>query len=203
MKNHTYIWILAIATFLASVSFFAYEMNTANIENDQFLANLKDIAQTSNNIEKVRSFYSIENSGRGWFNINGYDANPVKDIYYTVAPVHVSEFASTTDLSPSEVYFLTDVFKKYPFVGRIRNDVSISGTCADERNVNYSCTALEFYLPLSLLTLWSSDASTWYSSGYMYVPFELSASDQSYLHHYFTEVKEVGPDWYSFSGQHL
>jgi hypothetical protein len=125
------------------------------------------------------------------------------DIYYTAGQVHFADFASTTNLTRQQVYTLADIFQKYPFVGRVQNDVNINGECADEVRVASPCTALKFFLPLSLRKLWFSDPIAWYSSGYMYVPFELSKDNQAYLNRYFADVKEIAPHWYAFSGEHF
>ena len=98
---------------------------------------------------------------------------------------------------------LTGIIQKYPFVGRVRNDVNISGECTDNGGAFFPCTALKFYFPLSLRGLWFSDSVTWYSSGYMYVPFELSKDNQEYLSRYFASVQQIAPHWYAFSGEHL
>ena len=117
--------------------------------------------------------------------------------------MHFAGFASTTHLTQQDVYALTDMFKKYPFIGRIKNDINIGGECTDEKNSSYPCTALEFYLPLSLLVLWFSDPAPGIPSGYMYIPFALTDSNQAYFSRYFMSVKEIAPNWYSFTGQHF
>ena len=175
MKKHKYIWVIIVLVLLTGVVFYVYETSKQNSEKAEFLASLKSLSQDSTNLEKINSFDSIENSGGGWFNINSYDSNPDKDIYYTVAPVHFAGFASTTHLTQQDVYALTDMFKKYSFIGRIKNEVNIGGECTDEKNSSYPCTALEFYLPLSLLTLWFSDPAQWYSNGFIYIPFALKS----------------------------
>jgi len=196
-------YLLALLIVAAIASFIAYEIHKENSENAAFLAHLTNLTQDSVELEKITSFESIENEGSGWLNINGYDSNPATDTYYTVRQVHFADFASATELTRQQVYTLAGIFQKYPFIGRVQNDVNISGECADEANASSRCTALEFHLKLSLLMLWFADPTTWYSSGYMYVPFELSKYNQAYLSRYFASVQQIAPHWYTFSGEHF
>src|SRR5262249_52419272 len=88
--------------------------------------------------------------------------------------------------------------QEHPYLERIKGDVNLNGQCKGNNMMNYPCTAIEFYIQPSLLSLWFSDP---YSSGYIYIPFTLTQANQVYLKKEFSNVQEVTTNWYQFSGE--
>jgi len=204
MKTNKVIWTgIGIALLLVLATLHVYGSIRQDAEDAEFLRALTSLSQDSAGLETMANFQSVERSGGGWLRINGYDSNPANDIYYTIGRVQFAGFASSTGLTREQVDELTNVLQKYPFIARIDNNVNISGQCVDKINNLHRCTALEFYPSIGLYRLWFTDPASWYSSGHMYIPFQLSASNQSYLQRYFQKVTEIDPNWYSFTGQHL
>src|SRR5215831_4727673 len=200
MKTNKVIWTgIGIALLLVLATLHVYGSTRQDAEDAEFLRALTSLSQDSAGLETMATFQSVERSGGGWFRINGYDSNPANDIYYTVGPVQFAGFASSTGLTREQVDELTNVLQKYSFIARIENNVNISGECANNTNNLHRCTALEFYPPIGLYRLWFTDPASWHSSGHLYIPFQLSASNQSYLQRYFQEVMEIAPNWYSFT----
>src|SRR5262249_2043008 len=143
----------------------------------------------------------IENLGNGSFSINGNDANPGRNEYYTVRPVQLAEFASSTDLSPEQLKLLVAFMERYPYIETAAQDLNISGKCSTGSDVLLTCRVIKVYLQTPLFRK-LLNAESWHSEGYMHVPFQLDESDQAFLERYFDVVTEIAPDWYAFSGAH-
>ena len=163
-----------------------------------FLADLGSVSKDLAGLEAINGF-QIENLGNGSFSINGNGANPSRNEYYTIRPVQLAEFARSTNLSPEQLKLLVGFLERYPNIETVEQDLNLSGKCR-AGNVPV-CRAIKVYLQTSLFSQWFSAAS-WHSEGYMYIPFQLNESDQAFLKRYFGVVKEIAPDWYSFSGAH-
>jgi hypothetical protein len=199
MKTTKHIWIGIIVVIVIAVgALYAHGVRMENAERTALLADLGSASKDLSRLEAINGF-QIENLGKGSFNINGNDANPSRNEYYTTRPVQLAEFASSTDLSPEQLKLLVGFLERYPYIESVAQDLNISRNCSEGNVLLASCRVIKVYLKTSLFSQWFS-AESWHSQGYMYIPFQLNESDQAYLERYFGGVTEIAPDWYAFSG---
>jgi hypothetical protein len=200
MKKYIHIWII-VAVFAAGAGFYLYGVYEQNSEQVAFVSSLGGLSQDAGLLAKINGF-QIENEKNGSFNINGFVADPSNNKYYTDKPVQLAQFASSTNLSITQINTLLNFAKQTSYIERTEGDVNIGPVCTDENKVSSPCTVVEFYLSPSLFSAWFSDPASWYSYGYMYVPFALTQNNQAYFDRYFGTMKNLAPNWYSFSGKH-
>jgi hypothetical protein len=193
-------YLLAFLIVATIASFTAYEIQKENSENVEFLANLSNLSLDSMELAKIDGF-QIENENNGSFNVDGNNADPSDRAYYTYKPVSLVEFASSTGKTVDQVNMLFKFEEKHPYIAMVQGDVNLNGICRGANGISYQCTVVKFYLQRPFIYQFFYNPTDWYSSGYMYVPFELSNDNQAYLNRYFTDVKEIAPHWYAFSGE--
>lgn len=203
MTKHKYIWIIVVAlTLLAGAPFSLHEMTLERTENTAFVSNLENFSQEPIALAQIDGF-RMENENNGSFNVDGNNTAPSDNEYYTNRPVSLKEFASSTDMTTAQVDTLIGFAQKYPYIEMVEGDVNTGGKCTGRNGVSYSCTAVKFYLQHPFIFQFFSDPAAGYSSGYMYIPFALTSSNQAYLSRYFKTVTEIAPNWYAFSGEHF
>jgi hypothetical protein len=202
MNKNKYILMVVVLILLGAGAWFYFQ--EAQIEKDNrevFVYSIKNMSQDALRLAAINGF-DIENEYNGSFNINGYKSAPYENRYFTDRPASLTEFASSTGLTVDDVNMLLDFVQKHTYLAQIRGNVNLNGQCKSNSDATYTCSAVEFYIQPSLLTLWLSDPAIWYSNGYMYIPFPLTKYNQSYLDRYFGSVQEIAPNWYQFSGEH-
>jgi hypothetical protein len=196
MRNIKYIWIVVTGILIAGVVLYWGKVRVEDSDNESFVSNIESLSKVVDGLSTINGF-TIERKANSSVSINGFVADPSAQKYFTTHPVQIGEYASGTSLTIEQLHTLFDLVQKLSYVQMIRGDVNIGGKC-DGRRGTYACTAVEFYLRPSLLSMWFSDPTSWYSSGYIYVPASISATSQNYFRTHFYQVTEIAPDWFSF-----
>jgi hypothetical protein len=196
MRNIRYIWIVVTGILIARVVLYWGQVRVEYSDNGLFVSNIESLSKAVDGLSAIDGF-TIEREANSSLSINGFVADPSAQKYVTAHQVQIGEYASSTGLTIEQLHTPFDVVQEVSYVKMIRGDVNVGGKC-DGRRGTYACTAVEFYLRPSPLARWFSDPTSWYSSGYVYVPASLSTTSQNYFHTHFYQVTEIAPDWFSF-----